>query len=129
MGRAAVVRHAEAVTEREAADPLSGDADARLVRRCQRGDTTAFEELVGRHQDVVLRVAARIVGEDESADVAQDTFLRASTASTDFGVMRCFGRGCSRSRETARSTLWPHAAGGRSRARISRREPTSTGSQ
>ena len=32
---------------------------------------------MSRHQDVVLRVAARIVGEDESADVAQDTFLRA----------------------------------------------------
>lgn len=33
--------------------------------------------LVERHQDVVLRVAARIVGDGDAADVAQDAFLRA----------------------------------------------------
>ena len=71
------MRRAPEVTDREAADAATGDADASLVRRCRNGDTAAFEELVSRHQDVVLRVAARIVGEDESADVAQDTFLRA----------------------------------------------------
>ena len=38
---------------------------------------TAFGELVARHQDVVVRVASRIVGPDESEDVAQDAFLRA----------------------------------------------------
>lgn len=38
---------------------------------------TAFDELVARHQDVVLRVASRIVGPDDSEDVAQDAFLRA----------------------------------------------------
>ncbi len=37
----------------------------------------AFEELVERHRDVVVRVAARTVGEDEAEDVAQDAFLRA----------------------------------------------------
>lgn len=30
-----------------------------------------------RHRDVVFRVAARIVGPDEAADVSQDAFLRA----------------------------------------------------
>lgn len=38
---------------------------------------TAFGELVARHQDVVVRVTSRIVGLDESEDVAQDAFLRA----------------------------------------------------
>ncbi len=64
-------------TVHDAAEAAPDDADAGLVRRCRQGDTAAFAELVSRHQDVVLRVAARIVGEDESADVAQDTFLRA----------------------------------------------------
>jgi len=52
-------------------------ADIELVDRCRAGDTAAFGALVSRHEQVVLRVAARIVGEDDSADVAQDTFLRA----------------------------------------------------
>ena len=38
---------------------------------------TAFGELVARHQDVVVRITSRIVGPDESEDVAQDAFLRA----------------------------------------------------
>jgi RNA polymerase sigma-70 factor, ECF subfamily len=51
--------------------------DAELVRRTTRGELTAFEELVDRHRDVVVRVAARIVGSDDAEDVSQDTFLRA----------------------------------------------------
>jgi RNA polymerase sigma-70 factor (ECF subfamily) len=51
--------------------------DAELVRATLAGDLRAFERLVDRHRDVVLRVAARIVGEDEAEDVAQDAFLRA----------------------------------------------------
>jgi RNA polymerase sigma-70 factor (ECF subfamily) len=38
---------------------------------------TAFAELVALHQDAVVRVASRIVGPDDSEDVAQDAFLRA----------------------------------------------------
>jgi RNA polymerase sigma-70 factor (ECF subfamily) len=52
-------------------------SDHELVRMTLAGDLRAFEQLVGRHRDVVLRVAARIVGEDEAEDVAQDAFLRA----------------------------------------------------
>lgn len=40
------------------------------------GDVESCELLV-RHRDTVLRVAARIVGRDEAEDVAQDAFLRA----------------------------------------------------
>jgi RNA polymerase sigma-70 factor (ECF subfamily) len=37
----------------------------------------AFEELVRRHHELVLRVAASAVSENECEDVAQDAFLRA----------------------------------------------------
>jgi RNA polymerase sigma-70 factor (ECF subfamily) len=52
-------------------------SDDHLVRATLAGDIRAFEQIVQRHRDVVLRVAARIVGEDDAEDVAQDAFLRA----------------------------------------------------
>jgi RNA polymerase sigma-70 factor (ECF subfamily) len=51
--------------------------DAELVRRTNRGELDAFEELVDRHRPVVVRVASRIVGSLEAEDVSQDAFLRA----------------------------------------------------
>jgi RNA polymerase sigma-70 factor, ECF subfamily len=53
------------------------DPDEALVRATLRGDLRAFERLMERHRDVVLRVAARIAGEADAEDIAQDTFLRA----------------------------------------------------
>jgi len=53
------------------------DADRVLVNHCLGGDLGAFEELVNRHRDVVVRVAARIVGAADAEDVTQDAFLRA----------------------------------------------------
>lgn len=50
--------------------------DEALVRRAISGDLSAFETLVERHRDVVYRVAARIVGEKDADDVAQESFLR-----------------------------------------------------
>lgn len=66
----------EAVTPKIAGtlDPPSDDA---LVERTLAGDLGAFERLVERHRGVVYRVAARIVGDDDAEDVAQDAFLRA----------------------------------------------------
>jgi RNA polymerase sigma-70 factor, ECF subfamily len=52
-------------------------SDEALVQRTLAGDLGGFEMLVERHRSVVRRVAARIVGEDEADDVAQDAFLRA----------------------------------------------------
>lgn len=52
-------------------------ADDVLVERTLRGGADAFETLVDRHRDVVIRVAARIVGGEEAEDVGQDAFLRA----------------------------------------------------
>jgi RNA polymerase sigma-70 factor (ECF subfamily) len=51
--------------------------DEDLVGRIRTGDLASFDRLVERHRDVVYRVAARIVGPDDAADVSQDAFLRA----------------------------------------------------
>jgi len=56
---------------------LAVAADEKLVERTLAGDLSAFETLVQRHEAVVHRVAARIVGLSDADDVTQDTFLRA----------------------------------------------------
>lgn len=53
------------------------DPDEALVEQTLAGDLGSFEELVERHREVVYRVAARIVGDADADDVAQDAFLRA----------------------------------------------------
>ena len=62
-------------------DALGVDADAALVRRCQHGDSSAFGELVGRHDKRVYALIARILGPGAPAedvdDVAQDVFVQA----------------------------------------------------
>jgi RNA polymerase sigma-70 factor (ECF subfamily) len=62
-----------AVIKRPPLDP----SDDFLVDRARAGDLTAFETLVERHRVTVFRVAARLVGDHEAEDVAQDAFLRA----------------------------------------------------
>ena len=53
------------------------DSDEQLVRRFQRGDMSAFELLVERHQDRIFRLAsAWLYAPDAAADAAQDVFLR-----------------------------------------------------
>jgi RNA polymerase sigma-70 factor (ECF subfamily) len=52
-------------------------SDEALVDRARTGDLDAFGVLVERHRATVVRVAARLVGEHEAQDVAQDAFLRA----------------------------------------------------
>jgi RNA polymerase sigma-70 factor, ECF subfamily len=51
--------------------------DESLARRAGSGDIDAFSQLVDRHRDVAVRVAARIVGSQDAEDVAQDALLRA----------------------------------------------------
>lgn len=53
------------------------DSENDLIERARRGDLRAFETLVERYRDVVFRVAARIVGDEDADDVSQDAFLRA----------------------------------------------------
>ena len=51
--------------------------DEELVRRFQRGDTAALDELVRRHQDRLYRLAAVWLQQDQyAADVVQEVFLR-----------------------------------------------------
>jgi RNA polymerase sigma-70 factor (ECF subfamily) len=51
--------------------------DEQLAARALAGDERAFEELVGRHQERVYRLALRLTGSPADAeDVLQDTFLQ-----------------------------------------------------
>ena len=52
-------------------------SDELLVERARAGDLGSFEELVDRYRDLIVRVAARIVGPSDAEDVTQDVFLRA----------------------------------------------------
>ena len=62
------------------------DADAELVCQSQRGDTSAFEELVRRHQQMIHALTFRMTGSPADAeDLAQETFLRAFAQIGAFG--------------------------------------------
>jgi RNA polymerase sigma-70 factor (ECF subfamily) len=51
--------------------------DTELVRRAQRGDKVAFEQLVRRHQRYAFNVAYRVLGDyAEAEDMAQEAFVR-----------------------------------------------------
>ena len=63
-----------------------GGTDEELVRRAQRGDRGAFDELVARHRDRVYAVALRLTRNPADAeDALQDTFLNAYRALGRFG--------------------------------------------
>lgn len=71
-----------------AGDPIpdpSQALDLELVQRVQRGEATAFDLLVRRHQHRVIAVIGRYVGDwSECQDIAQDTFIRAYRALPGF---------------------------------------------
>src|SRR5213592_2338579 len=51
--------------------------DVRLMRLVARGDTSAFEELIERHQALVAGTAARMLGSNSDVeDIAQQVFIR-----------------------------------------------------
>jgi hypothetical protein len=53
-----------------------------LISRSQRGDTSAFDELVTRYRARILRLVYGIVNnEDDAGDIAQEAFLRSSAFS------------------------------------------------
>jgi len=56
-------------------------AEADLVARARRGDPSAFEEIVRRHQARVYNLAYRMLRQREEAeDIAQEAFLKALAA-------------------------------------------------
>ncbi|MBM3308149.1 MAG: sigma-70 family RNA polymerase sigma factor [Candidatus Eisenbacteria bacterium] len=62
--------------------PAVSDRD--LVARALGGDDSAYAELVSRYADLVHTIAARIVGEADAEDVAQEAFVRAHGALAGF---------------------------------------------
>jgi RNA polymerase sigma-70 factor, ECF subfamily len=61
------------------------DPDAPLVRRAQKGDRWAFEQLVERHQHRLYTLAARLLGSaDEAGDAVQEALIRAWLALPSF---------------------------------------------
>ena len=69
------------ITSRLASARSSGSSDEasddELVRRARAGEQAAFGELVRRHQDAALRLAAGVCGSPEEArDIVQDAFVK-----------------------------------------------------
>ena len=59
--------------------------DEELVAACRRGDTSAFEGLVLRHQRMLFNVALRMTGyHEDAADITQDAFIAAWNKLGDF---------------------------------------------
>jgi RNA polymerase sigma-70 factor, ECF subfamily len=53
------------------------DEDIRLMRLVGDGDTTAFEQLIERHQNLVAGTVARMLGSNSDVeDIAQQVFIR-----------------------------------------------------
>lgn len=53
-------------------------SDWELVRKCQSGEMSAFEELVSRyHQKVYVVILGMLRNREDALEVAQETFLRA----------------------------------------------------
>jgi RNA polymerase sigma-70 factor, ECF subfamily len=51
--------------------------DAALIRRCQRGDVEAMNELIQAYQKHVFNLAFRLSGNyDDAQDIAQEAFIR-----------------------------------------------------
>jgi RNA polymerase sigma-70 factor (ECF subfamily) len=76
----------------------------RIVEQVLQGQTDAYTEIVGRHQDEVWRIAARLLADrDATQDVVQQVFVEAYfhldqyRPGTDFGAwLRTVARNCVR---------------------------------
>lgn len=55
---------------------LSTTPDETLAARAAAGDDSAFEELVGRYQARVFRLACRLTSDTDAPDILQETFLQ-----------------------------------------------------
>ena len=67
------------------------DDDRKLVDRCQKGDSLAFEELVRKYQQTVFNIAYHYVGyRNEVEDVAQKIFTKIYFSLPKFDLQRPF---------------------------------------
>ena len=67
------------------------DDDRKLVTRCQKGDSLAFEELVRKYQQTVFNIAYHYVGyKSEVEDVAQKIFTKIYFSLPKFDLQRPF---------------------------------------
>jgi RNA polymerase sigma-70 factor (ECF subfamily) len=68
------------------------EEDRELLSRAQAGDMSAFEALVGRHEEKVYGLAFRMTrSEADAAEIAQDTFLSAYQHLSEFRGEAAFG--------------------------------------
>ncbi|HEY3586259.1 MAG TPA: sigma-70 family RNA polymerase sigma factor [Myxococcaceae bacterium] len=66
--------------------------DRELLARAQAGDMSAFEALVGKHEEKVYGLALRMTrSEADAAEIAQDTFLSAYQHLSEFRGEAAFG--------------------------------------
>ena len=66
--------------------------DRELLARAQAGDMSAFESLVGKHEDKVYGLALRMTrSEADAAEITQDTFLSAYQHLSEFRGEAAFG--------------------------------------
>ena len=55
----------------------SSEEEGLLIKRCQRGEWLAFEELVERKRQRIFWIAYQITGDEEGAlDITQETFIK-----------------------------------------------------
>ena len=70
----------------------SVEDDRELLTRAQAGDMSAFESLVGKHEDKVYGLALRMTrSEADAAEITQDTFLSAYQHLNEFRGEAAFG--------------------------------------
>ena len=69
----------------------AAQAAPELLDRARHGDADAFAELVRANQDVIYRLALRMVGPDDAEDLAQQAFIKAWQALDRFDGAAAFG--------------------------------------
>ncbi len=68
------------------------EADILLIKRAQKGDSTAFESLYNQHLKRVYNIAWRMMGSSaEAEDIAQEVMLKAWRALPSFKLSSAFG--------------------------------------
>lgn len=83
---------AKGVAQKEApAAEAQAPTDAQLVRRAQRGEVAAYEQLVRRHQRRVFAIVGGILrAREDMEDVAQQVFLKVYLALARFDLRSSF---------------------------------------